>query len=472
MKKYTTIALATVAFATAACKDSTVVRPVDAPTVESVSGALTRSTLQPLATGVLAQDRAAVQGTPTYLVLAPIMGRDLYRIDTSEPRYVSETLGGNPDPGSFAGGGGFAGFYTAIRAANNLQLALPSAAATQLSNAEKSAMNGFLRTMKALDYLRLIELRDTVGIPIQTDNPDEVTPVRCKEAVQAMISAVLDSALTDLQAAGSISFPFTMPSGWTSHGRNYSTVPNFILFNRAVKGKLEVQRAINRKAPSTASATAAVTALTTALGAGPGAVPASHFSWGPYYHFVAAGTEATANPISDRNIGLNPLVKDSVQAGDTRASKIVNRPTGTLSGGGISTTITCALCTASTANQEAPLGILRDEELVLLRAQAYIELGQYANAAADINSVRTNYGLAAIATPTTKASAIDAVLYEKRYSLLAEGPMRWIDLREYGRLNATYLRKEVATDPFNAAFPLSRAELNARGATVNPACTV
>ena len=470
MKKYTTIALTAVAFAAVACKDSTVVRPVDAPTVESLSGALTRSSLQPLATGVLAQDRSAVQGTPTYLVLAPIMGRDFYRVDTSEPRYVSETLGGNPDPGSFAGGGGFSAFYVAIRAANNLQKALPSAA--DLTAAEKNAMNGFLRTMKALDYLRLIELRDTVGIPIQTDNADEVTPVRCKEAVQAMIAAVLDSGLTDLQAAGSISFPFTLPGGFTSHGRNYSTVANFILFNRAVKGKLDVERAINRKAPSTAAATLAVAELTTALGAGPGAVPASHFSWGPYYHFVAAGTEATANPISDRNIGFNPLVKDSVQAGDTRGSKIITRPNGVLTGGGVSTNFTCVLCVATTANQEAPLAILRDEELVLLRAQAYIELGQFANAAADINSVRTNYGLAPIATPATRAAAIDAVLYEKRYSLLAEGPQRWIDLREYGRLNATFLRKEVPTDPFNAAFPLSRAELNARGLSNNPACTV
>ncbi len=469
MKKYTTIALTAVAFAAVACKDSTVVRPVDAPTVESLAGALTRSSLQPLATGVLAQDRAAYSVTTT-LVLAPIMGRDLYRIDTSEPRYVSETLGGNPDPGSFAGGGGFAAFYTAIRAANNLQKALPSAG--DLTAAEKNAMNGFLRTMKGLDYLRLIELRDTVGIPIQADNPDAVTPIRCKEAVQAMIAAVLDSGLTDLQAAGAISFPFALPSGFTAHGRNYSTVANFILFNRAVKGKLDVERAINRKAPSAAAATLAVAELTTALGAGPGAVPASHFSWGPYYHYIASGTEATANPISDRNNGLNPLVKDSVEAGDTRAAKIVNRPSGLLSGGGISTTITCALCNASLANQESPLGILRDEELVLLRAQAYIELAQFANAAADINSVRTNYGLAPIATPATKAAAISAVLYEKRYSLLVEGPQRWVDLREYGRLNATFLRKEVASDPFNAAFPIPRAELDARLLTVNPACTV
>jgi hypothetical protein len=116
------------------------------------------------------------------------------------------------------------------------------------------------------------------------------------------------------------------------------------------------------------------------------------------------------------------------------------------------------------------MGILRDEELVLLRAQAYNEAGQLANAILDINDVRTNYGLAPVA-PIDKTSAIDAILYEKRYSLLFEGAQRFDDLREYGRLNVTYLPKETATDPYNAALPLPRGELNARGVTQNPACT-
>jgi hypothetical protein len=72
---------------------------------------------------------------------------------------------------------------------------------------------------------------------------------------------------------------------------------------------------------------------------------------------------------------------------------------------------------------------------------------------------------------TTKSQAISAVLYEKRYSLLFEGAQRLVDLREYGRLNATYLKKELPNDPFNAALPLPRGELDARGITVNPACT-
>lgn len=470
MKKLITSALAITSMVVAGCKDNNNVTPPDAPTVESVAGALNRTSLQPLATGVLASDRAAVVGTFTYIVLSGIMGRDLYRIDTSEPRYVQETLGANPDPGSFAGGGGFSQYFTAIRAANNLILALPTAPATELSAAEKNATAGFLKTIKALEYMRLIELRDTVGIPIQTDDPAAVTPVRCKEAVLAFVASLLDSANTDLTAAGgSTALPFALPTGFTSHGRNYGVVSNLILFNRGLKGKVDVLIAINRKAPSTAAANLAITELTTALGGlGAGAVPASRFQFGPFYHFVASGSEATANQRADAKIGLNPLAADSIKAGDTRASKITTRTA--LTGQGLTTTWTCVVCVASTANQELPLGILRDEELVLLRAQAYIETGNLANAALDINSVRTSYGLPAV-TFATKAAAIDALLYDKRYSLLAEGPQRWVDLREYGRLNSTYLRPEVPGDPYNKAFPLPRAELTARGLTDNPACS-
>lgn len=471
MKKYIASALALTAFTVAACKDNTNQPDLNAPTVESVSGALTKTSLQPLATGVLASDRGAVIGTFTYIVLSGIMGRDIYRIDASEPRYVQETLGSNPDPGSFAGGGGFAGFYTAIRAANNLILSIPTAAATELSASEKSALSGFLKTFKALDYLRLIELRDTVGIPIQTDDPAAVTPVRCKGAVLDFIAALLDSANTDLTAAGGTTkIPFTIPAGLTTHGYNYAVVSNFVRLNRGLKGRVDVERAINRKGATAGAAALAVTELTAALGgAAAGTVAGSTFQNGAYYHFVASGSEATANQRADSKIGLNPLVKDSILSTDTRSAKIVSRTA--LTGQGLTTSITCAVCVASTANQELPLGILRDEELVLLRAQAYIETGDLASATADLNSVHTFYGNSAYATFASKTAAINALLYDKRYSLLAEGPQRWVDLREYSRLNSTFLRAEVAGDPYNKAFPLPRAELTARGLTDNPACT-
>ncbi|MEO5589689.1 MAG: hypothetical protein ABIS03_08895 [Gemmatimonadaceae bacterium] len=463
MKKYTTIALALGAMAFGSCKDSSVVNPEDAPTVEALSGALTRGSLQQLATGVLAQDRAAVVGTFTHYVLSAIFARDVYRIDASEPRYVQETLGGQPDAGSFAGGGGWGQFYTATRAANNLLIALPGASNTEVSGAEKSATSGFIKTIKALDYYRLAELRDTVGIAIQTDTPDEVTAIRCKTPALAYVAALLDSGLTDLNTAGATTkLPFALPAGFTAFGRDYSVVSNIILFNRALKGKVDFYRGLDRTSPQPALVTQAITELTQALGgAAAGAVPASTFSVGPYYNFVPGGSEATANNRSDDKIGLNPSVKANLQAGDTRGSKIVNR-SATLSGFGVSTTTTFFGSVPSTTNQTLPIGILRDEELVLLRAQAYIEASNFAAATADLNSVRTTYGLAPYAVFTAREAARTAALYEKRYSLLFEGPQRLVDLRGYGRLNAAFLTPETATDPFNAAFPIPRAEQDVR----------
>jgi hypothetical protein len=470
MKRYTTLLLGAAAVVVAGCKDNPVVNPIDAPTVDALSGSLTPTTLQQLATGVLGQDRNSAN-VFAYAIEAGIFARDVYRIDASEPRFVQETLGGNPDPGSFAGGGAWAGYYTAFRAETNLLKALGNASTTLFTTAQINATRGFIQTVKALDYWRVIEYRDTVGMAIQSDDPAAVTDIKCKETILAYIAAVLDSANADLTAAGNATvLPFTLPTGYTAFGRDYSVVSNIIKFNRALKGKVDFYRGLDRKAYTASLFPTAITELTQALGgAAPGAVPAADFQKGPYYVFVPGGSENTPNTISDAKIGLNPLVGDSVQAGDTRASKIVPRVT--LSGFGLTTSITYSGAVASTANQARPLGILRDEELVLLRAQAYIEAGQLANALLDINSVRTSYGLAPLAPFADKQSAINAVLYEKRYSLLFEGPQRFDDLREYGRLNSTYLRKETTTDPYNAALPLPRAELNARGVTVNPACT-
>lgn len=468
MKRYTTIALAVATAVAAGCKDNAVVNPIDAPTVDALSGALTPTSLRQLVIGALAQDRTTWNDVPSSIE-AGIFARDVYRIDASEPRYVTETLGGNPDPGSFAGGRGFAGYYTALRAENNLLNAIATAGTSQFTSAQLTATTGFVRTMKAYEYWRLIEMRDTVGVPIQSNSPTEVTDVRCKEAVLGYIAALLDSANADFAAAGATTtLPAQLPTGFSAFGRDYNKVSNLILFNRAWKGKVDFYRGLNRKNPQPSLFPTAIAELTTALGAGAGAVPASHFAWGAWYNFVAGGTENQPNLIADSKIGLNPLVADSVQAGDTRGSKIV--PRATLAGNGLSTSITYTGALATSANQNAPMPILRDEELVLLRAQAYIEASDLVNAALDINSVRTNYGLAPVVL-STKSQAIDAVLYEKRFSLFFEGAQRLVDLREYGRLNNTYFRKELPNDPFNAALPLPRGELDSRGLIVNPACT-
>lgn len=472
MKKYI-FALLTGVMVTVSCKDSTAVNPTDAPTAGALAGELRRASLQTLATALLASDRQTFVGTGSaYPILANIYARDIYRLDPSEPRYLNETIVSAPDRGSFAGGGGWAGQYVTIRQANTMLQALANPAPGVFSAAELSAIRGFAQTFKAIAYYRIVEMRDTIGVALQKDDPADVDPaaIICKKNMNNYVAALLDSANTNLVAAGAITFPWAaFPTGMSAFGRNYRSVPNFVLFNRGWKGKVDFYRGLDHQAPQPALFTTAIAELTQALGgAAPGAVSGSTFQTGMYYVFVPAGTEAAPNPYSDTRIGINPAL-DSVRAGDTRASKIVPRATA-VTIQGITLTKTLVKAVPSAANQSSPLPVLRDEELVLLRAQAEFEAGQFANGYLDLNSVHTFYGNAAYVPSVLIDQARSDLLYDKRYSLLGEGVQRLVDLRAYSRLNATNYPKQTATDAYNTAFPIPKAEFDARNGDITVVC--
>jgi starch-binding outer membrane protein, SusD/RagB family len=470
MRKHTLALLAGLVLA-GGCNDSTVVSPENSATVDALSGALTRAGVQTLALGVLAADRAFVRGDFTYYQASAIYARDAYRIEATEPRYVTETLLNPADPGSFAGSGGWTNGYVAIRAATSLLDAVraldPAAPGAPLTAAERNVTIGLIQTMKALDYYRLLELRDTLGVAIMTSDPLFVPPISCKASVMNHIIALLDSANTALVAAGSGAvLPFTVPSGFTAYGRNYTQQPNLIKLNKGLRGKVKLYQGLQHTTPTAGAFAEAITDLTTALGgAAPGAVAPSTFNNGAYVTFVAGGTEAAANPIPLASVGANPKSEAGLEAGDTRASKFTSRTS--ISGSGVSTNRTFTFAINNATNQARPLQILRDEEVVLLRAQAYFEAGQFANGLLDLNSVRTFYGLAPRALPTSLAEARLFVLYEKRYSLIFEGPQRLVDLRAYSLLKPVsaggVITPEGATDTYNTAFPIPKGERDARG---------
>ena len=108
-----------------------------------------------------------------------------------------------------------------------------------------------------------------------------------------------------------------------------------------------------------------------------------------------------------------------------------------------------------------PVPIIRNEELILLRAEANIGLGNNSAAIADINVVRTKAGLLPpIADPYVPVgnqppTLLDELLYEKRYSLVWENGDRWVDLRHYGKLAS--LPKDR---PGDLIFPRLQIPLN------------
>jgi len=87
-------------------------------------------------------------------------------------------------------------------------------------------------------------------------------------------------------------------------------------------------------------------------------------------------------------------------------------------------------------DQTDPIPFIRNEELILIYAEANIQLGtpvNLTNAVTAINTIRNIWGLPAYSGAVTQPALIDEMLNQRRYSLWGEGH-RWVDMRRYGRL--------------------------------------
>jgi hypothetical protein len=460
MRKYIAALIAGVALM-GACKDSTAVPDFNNPDyLDLLAKPLTKPALQNLVTGYHDAQRASLGILPaTYIVFGEVLSRDAYRTDASEPRYVNEFLNGTPDPGEFSGSSNWTTFYRDIRAANTLLDGIPTLPASEgVTAAQASALTGMVQTMKAIDYYKALEFRDTVGIVLDVNHPlgDALAPFVCKPKALAFISALLDSGNTNLLAGGS-SFGIILPPGFAG----FNTPATFASFNRGWKGKVELYRALDHQAPTGAAGfTAAIAAINSSF---IDTSDPSTIGKGVYFTFSTAPGD-TPNQLVDGNLHLNPQISDSLQAGDLRGSKIV------------------ALAKSSTiqgvtyksnfkATQVQPIAYLKNEELILLRAQAKVGLSDLTGALADVNFVRAaSGGLAPLGPFANSTEAIDAILREKRYSLLFESAHRLVDLRAYGRLNNTYFKKELAGDIFNKALPIPQNEADQRGGVLTVTC--
>jgi len=462
MTKRTIALIAGLAFATA-CKDAITIPDLNNVSSSLLATGLNRASVQLLTTGLLRQDRS--NWSEAYIIFSGSMARDMYRMDTSEPRWITQTIGGQTDPTSFVGGGLWTGYWVAIKASNNLIDNIGTA--SDLSASEQAATVGFAQTFKALQYWHVLEMRDSLGAPVAVDQPigAPAAPFVCKPDVMAYISALLDSSYTNLQTAvtASTAFPFLLPAGFTQAG-DYSTPAAFALWNRGIKGKIEYYRGMDHTHPNVPSFATAITALTQALGA----LDPATLENTPYYTYSTASGELENPFAGDANVYMNPSASGGIQAGDLRAAKIVPASPNSLDG--VTSSAQMAFAVASNpANLTRPMPILKNAELILLRAQAEIESGLLPAATADVNFVRTNEGgLPGLGTFASVAAGRAAVLYEKRYSMLFESAQRLVDLRAYGEFNSTFLTKELPGDTFQSALPLPQSEINARGG-VTPA---
>lgn len=147
----------------------------------------------------------------------------------------------------------------------------------------------------------------------------------------------------------------------------------------------------------------------------------------------------------------HPSFAEDIAANDDRINKATLRNSTASIPAGLSSNRDVWVYTSSTA----PIPIIRNEELILIYAEANIQLNNSGEAIKALNVIRTKHGLGNYGGAQTKAALIDELLYERRYSLYFEGH-RWIDLRRYNKLDE--LPIDRPGDDIWTEFPLPVTE--------------
>src|SRR5215472_7817657 len=171
--------------------------PLSSPNQDAVVAG-TPQRVQNLVTGILATDRSQASAF-AYILYPETMARNTAYLTTNEPRFINEIIGVPIDPSDFIGSSGWTGGYQTARATTQL---LANSALAALPAGDQNAVKGLVLTIKALDYIRNVTIRDSLGAPIQGADPSVVDPWRTKQAVLTYVSALLDSGYAALTAAG------------------------------------------------------------------------------------------------------------------------------------------------------------------------------------------------------------------------------------------------------------------------------
>jgi hypothetical protein len=388
-----------------------------------------------------------------------VFGREAYNYFATDGRFISNYLVGIPgpqrlDPAGFAAGGWTGRFQNQRNAVSLIDVA----AGTALSTTEKSAVSGFAKTFRALELLYVIVARDTLGAPVDIPaDPNSPADFVSRDSVYKFISGTLDDGAADL-AAGGATFPFTLSTGFAG----FDTPPTFLQFNRAIAA-----RVLNFRASIGCGATCYNQALT-ALAASfvspvGGATTLADLNRGVYnVYSTAAGDTPNANSFAQDNyIFAHASIQTDAQSGgsgiDARYTRKVTTNAPVTPPQNLNIAADHHFIIYATPSTAAP--IIRNEELMLLRAEANIFTGNLAAALQDINNVRSVSGGLGPVAFATQADGLTALLYERRYSLLFEG-QRWNDHRRFGLLNLLPLDQP---GQFVAkVMPIPQAECDAR----------
>jgi len=443
------------------------------PGLDQIATAPTAISVNTAATGMLINNRGGKAATAGLVNQLGILGRESYTFNASESRFVAEILEGKLNRTSAFGGVFWALDYANIRLGNLILAGLDKV--PEFTDTNKAASRGFVHTIQALELLTVILTHYDTGAVIDVDHPlgDPLGPFVSREAVFVEIARLLELASTEL-AAGGDAFTFALGTGFTGFNKPSST---FLQFNRAIAARTAVYQATLATDPAerTKHYTDALTALAASFIVDNAAMTIDFKLGANYAYSLGAGD--LANGLIDPTIVAHPALLTDAQKqadGTTLDARFVAKTTPVVDDKGKPTTAASTLDTALSTpikfkiyTNTSPIPIIRNEDLLLLKAEALYFTGDKAGALTELNLVRTLSGkLPPLALPADDNAFIAALLYERRYSLMFEGGHRWIDLRRFKIALPMVSEKEVQ----NIHYPVPQAECDARPG--EPACNI
>ena len=396
-----------------------------------------RASVQNLVTGIESQIKRNVT---EYVQWTGVVARESHLIQTVDPRLHSlykETKEIHNYSGDFIGTRVWNARYRTIRGLNDLE-----------AKTSDPLVHAFTKTLKAHQFMILINMYEKSGIRRDVADPNNMGPIVTDvKSNYEYCATLLDEANSTLSGVTG-NLPFT-----TVQFPN--TVAEFKKFNRALKARAALYAENWQEA---------LTAVNESF-----IKETDELDAGAYYIFTNSNNDLARNPAYDNNsvptvtyVAHNSMYTDAIAAGEAnRADKVLVRlkdakkdtlMTRTLvePGGSVYSSI-YGFKKSSSPTDKFP--IIKNAELILIRAEAKLKTGDAAGATADLNIIRAKHSLTAL----TGDATIDHILHERRYELLSEGH-RWIDLRRTGKLTFDNIPKDNATDGIVTHWALPQDE--------------
>jgi starch-binding outer membrane protein, SusD/RagB family len=396
------------------CKLDPVLDP-NFPSVGSVELNASKAQMDAL---IIGQYAAARNGLATYTQVTGVVGKELFNFNTTESRWFTELNGLRPIDNSAFYNTATTGFGLSVRQANIIIKSCDNT--NNLTEQQKSAYKGVANTFKGLAYLYMLNAQGKNGVRLNVEDPFNPSKAATYAESLAGIATILEDGAKQLDAAGA-ALPFTSPSGFAG----FTTPSTFKRFNRAIAARVALYQGDYAKVK---------TLLPTTFLSETGDINS-----GPKHTFNPSSPDIgnpMLNSTSVRIVGIKS-VWDAAEKGDKRLDKVAVQTTPitySTAGSSYTTPYLANMYKAATD----PVAIIRNEELLLIAAEAASQTDAKADALKFLNLVRKANGLADYKGLETKEGLLQAILKERQYSLFYEGH-RWVDMRRLNKLSEIVL---------------------------------